>query len=70
MTKRALTTIFCVFMTSILLFSQKNNNTFYYYSDKKVSLKQRNDKILVKFANQTDVEQIKSLVNNFFFIML
>ena len=66
MSKRTLTTIFCMFLTSFLLFAQKNSNTFYYFGDKKIYLEQRNDKLLVKFANKSDVEQIKSLVNNFF----
>ncbi|MDR2962155.1 MAG: S8 family serine peptidase [Bacteroidales bacterium] len=49
---------------SLFLKAQEQSGDFYYYFDKKVFLQQRTDKLFLKFTQDADAEQVRSIINN------
>ena len=54
-------------MSAFLCFSlsaQQTSNDFYYYQGEKILLKQRTDKMYLKFAPNVKKEQIQTIINS------
>ena len=59
--------IYIVILNILVCFSlnaQQTNENFYYYQGEKIFLQKRTDKMLLKFAPNTNKEQVRSLINS------